>query len=330
MIIKRKKILLIAPLFYTYRESIALEIERQGWIVTVFDERPSNSTQTKIILRLGQEKLLQGKINNHYEKIINELESEEYSKVLFLNVEAVNEEILIRMKSVSPNSEFILYMWDSSHNKPKYPQLVTYFNRAYSFDFNDCKSIEKLNFLPLFFAEEFESKLDSKSCNYDIAFIGSGHSDRCAIINDIYKQSNGRNLKVFFRIFFPSKLIYIKQMLKQLISIVNLNQYITFTSTSFNDVSNAMKDSRAVLDIGHSSQEGLTMRVIESVGMNQKIITTSQSIKNYDFYNENMVHVIDRKNIKLPEIDFFKSSNIYDENIRKKYSIAQWVKNLLG
>ena len=64
--------------------------------------------------------------------------------------------------------------------------------------------------------------------------------------------------------------------------------------------------------------------------MNQKIITTSQSIKNYDFYNENMVHVIDRKNIKLPEIDFFKSSNIYDENIRKKYSIAQWVKNLLG
>lgn len=325
-----KKILLIAPSFYSYRDSIALEIKRQGWDVKVFDERPSNNTLTKILLRLGLVRLLRKKINLHYSKIISELDSSDYSKVLFLNIEAVNADILSVMKKTSPKSEFILYMWDSIINKPNYPELIKFFNSSYTFDLEDSKSNDELSFLPLFYANEFKSTIDLSNCDYDLTFIGSGHSDRCKVVYNVYKKITSAELKPYFMVFFPSKLIYLKKVIRYGLTLVALKKQVTFESIGFDAASAILRNSKAVLDIGHSSQSGLTMRIIESIGMNQKIITTNESIKNYDFFDENMVRIIDRNNIDLPPKDFFDTEFSYNEEIRSKYSLEQWVYNVLN
>ena len=63
--------------------------------------------------------------------------------------------------------------------------------------------------------------------------------------------------------------------------------------------------------------------------MKRKFITTNKDIVNYDFYNSNNILVIDRKN---PIIDFDFLMTPYeelDENIYYKYSLENWILEVL-
>ncbi|MNK83003.1 hypothetical protein D3C87_1027960 [compost metagenome] len=87
--------------------------------------------------------------------------------------------------------------------------------------------------------------------------------------------------------------------------------------------------SKATLDMAHSQQTGLTMRTIELLGAQKKIITTNSDIVNYDFYDSQNILVIDREN---PHFDtaFFKAEfNPTPEQILHKYSINEWLKRML-
>ena len=86
-----------------------------------------------------------------------------------------------------------------------------------------------------------------------------------------------------------------------------------------------IKKSNTVFDMQHNQQSGLTMRTIETLGAKRKIITTNRNIKNYDFYNENNILVMD--NNTLEDIEQF-IKNKYEpisEAIYEKYSLHRWI-----
>ncbi|MGR5407254.1 hypothetical protein ACPV5E_26510, partial [Vibrio mediterranei] len=47
-----------------------------------------------------------------------------------------------------------------------------------------------------------------------------------------------------------------------------------------------IQSSRAVLDLGQGKQNGLSFRVYESLAYNRKLVTTSQDIAQYEFYDQ--------------------------------------------
>ena len=88
--------------------------------------------------------------------------------------------------------------------------------------------------------------------------------------------------------------------------------------------------SKVILDIQHPAQTGLTMRTIEMIGLKKKIITTNQDIVHYDFYRPENIQVIDRKNAIIDKTFFDKEYVEISRSIYEKYSIRNWVLEILG
>ena len=104
---------------------------------------------------------------------------------------------------------------------------------------------------------------------------------------------------------------------------------------SYEEVITKIKKSKCLLEINLEGQEGITLRTLEALFFNKKLITNNIKIKEYDFYNENNIYVINDKNISnetLIEIKTFlklKKQKINDE-ILKKYTFEFWLKKVLN
>ncbi|MCV4677987.1 hypothetical protein OFC08_34485, partial [Escherichia coli] len=79
---------------------------------------------------------------------------------------------------------------------------------------------------------------------------------------------------------FQNEIIF---KLKNLLSGKKINTDVEFEPLSQSEVVEMMKCSEIIIDIHHPRQRGLTMRTIECIGLNKKIITTNEDIKKYDF-----------------------------------------------
>ena len=86
---------------------------------------------------------------------------------------------------------------------------------------------------------------------------------------------------------------------------------------------------RQILDIPKTNQTGLTLRVLEALYFNKKIISTNSELKNYDFYHPNNILVLD-DSLKV-DISFFDSPYVpVDNNTLGKYTAESWIRTLVG
>ena len=105
-------------------------------------------------------------------------------------------------------------------------------------------------------------------------------------------------------------------------------QDIRFDSISPSKIKEIYKESRCILDVEHSAQRGLTMRTIEMIGLNKKLITTNQNISKYDFYDKNNICIINKKNPVVP-VEFWNSPYIPIKNqILQRYSLRSFVQEI--
>ena len=84
-----------------------------------------------------------------------------------------------------------------------------------------------------------------------------------------------------------------------------------------------------MIDINRPNQLGLTMRTVEAVGAQRKLITTNRDIVNYDLYSTRGVLVVDRDDPVIDE-EFLDSEAVpFDEQVRQRYSIGSWIEAIL-
>jgi hypothetical protein len=86
-----------------------------------------------------------------------------------------------------------------------------------------------------------------------------------------------------------------------------------------------------VLDIQHPRQTGLTMRTLEALGAGKKLVTTNVQVKEYDFYDERQVRVVDRMNPSVGlDLEFFKKDDFF-VSLEKidSCSIGNWLKGII-
>ena len=120
--------------------------------------------------------------------------------------------------------------------------------------------------------------------NTNIVLIGSCHSDRPKIINNLLSQVGQKNN--YFRMYVPSKIVnIIKTIFDKDFRELKKKNIITLEKISSEEVSNIYGKSKIIIDIQHPLQSGLTMRTIEVLGLKKKMITTNEGIKKYSFYS---------------------------------------------
>jgi hypothetical protein len=95
---------------------------------------------------------------------------------------------------------------------------------------------------------------------------------------------------------------------------------------NYTKVLDFLKRSNCVLDIHQTGQTGLTMRTIESLALNKKILTTNKFIKNESIYDSNSIRVFSKEDKEI-DLKFIKE-RIKINRAMTKYSIENWLKEI--
>lgn len=322
-----KSILLISPTFFGYEKSIKQRLSEVAAKVDYFDERPANTFWSKALVRINR-KLLSHHISQYYDSIYESIRNQVYDYVLVVNVEAMPISFLEKVRESNPHSVFLLYMWDSLSNKTHTIDYLSLFDRIYSFDPEDCRKNPNILFRPLFFLNEYARLSYEQSYEYDFSFVGTAHSDRYALIQKIYNQIQSLGLKSYWYLYLQDlKLFYWNKITNSSFAKAHLHDF-QYNALSKNEVLDVVEKSRVIIDIQHPNQIGLTMRVIEILGARRKLVTTNASIKDYEFYLEDNILVIDRENPTISKEFCYTKYQPLDDCIYHKYSLDGWLEDI--
>jgi len=328
-----KKILFFAPSFFGYDNEIKKELEKRGAQVILYNERPSTNFFIKTIIRFNK-KLIHFFTLNYFNNIIKINKSINFEYIFIIKGEVFTKEIVSKFKINYPEAKVILYLWDSIQNYVDIKNALYIFDKTLTFDYEDSKNIELLEFRPLFFINSYSLKPLSSPFDvkpyYELLFIGTVHSDRWEFLYKLKKEAEKSNLNVFYYLYIQSPIIFIFRKLfdKRLRSLPIKD--IQFYPLTKDQTISFVEQSVAILDIQHPKQTGLTMRTIEVLGANRKLITTNTSISSYDFYHENNILIIDRNNPQIPETFFNLPYKELAPEIYSKYSIGGWIKDIFS
>lgn len=325
-----KRILFIAPAFFGYERKIVEKMIALGAKVDFFDERSIKSSFERALLKINP-KIFHKKTINYYNQVIEKVSKFDYDYVFVIKCEMMPIKIIKLLKSLFRNATFCLYLYDSLENIKGITVKLEYFDRVLSFDIEDtCKS-SRMIFRPLFFIDDYKKDfIQQKEYEFDMSFIGTIHSDRYKVIRAIKEMMDKNQYKYYFYCYLQSKFMYyFYKLIKREFNDVKKEDF-RFTKIHSNEIAKIINKTKVILDVQHPKQTGLTMRTIEMIGMNKKLITTNQCIRQYDFYNPENITVIDRHTVVIPEGFLDKPYQKIQEDIYNKYSLENWILDVLG
>lgn len=326
-----KKILLITPEFFQYYKYISDELCRQGCFVERFRDIPGTSTLVRGLSRLNKS-FIKPATQKHLDKIIAKSKECQFDTVILIYgmTFSFSPQMIKKLKDALPCASFVLYLWDSVKNLPGSSDIIPLFDKVFSFDKGDCKN--GISFLPLFYCDRYKGIADDRNdTEYFCAYVGTAHPQKLKHINDMSSLLSKRYPDQFIYHYIPSRLKYYYHKLKD-------SEYkdVKFSDLktdklSFERIAHVFSRSVCILDAPQSGQTGLTMRTIEALGAKRKLITTNQTIKDYDFYDPANIYVYTPGEEFDFESEFFNSPyNELPADIYEKYSLTHWVSSLLS
>ncbi len=317
---KGKKILLIAPVFFGYEKAIKQKLNELGGHVDFLPDRPFDNVFLKALMRLSRSLFIPVS-NTYYTSKFRERCSHNYDYVFVINGEGLSRKSVSKLKQFNPNAKLIFYTWDSVKNKPHLIELFNLFDASFSFDAQDAMYYG-VRYRPLFYINK--NDLIQPGPIYDICFVGTAHQDRFQIVKLLANKYP--KLKIYTYLYLQAKWVYvIYWIFNKSFKGAKLKDF-RFVPLNKNNLDQVIKNSKAVLDIQHPNQSGLTMRTIETLANKKKLLTTNPSIKQSDLYDPINVAVIDRElTHKIREDFWVKPFKDWPEDLYFRYSLDGWL-----
>ena len=316
----KKRVLFIGIGFYDYDLIIQQAIEKLGFEVDYFCETPKTITYT--ISNHLKIRSISNRIKSKHSILIATKCKENYDFIFVIKGDVITPKSLEIIRQKNKTAKTILYLWDSIKRMSNYKKIESYFDTIYSFDRVDALNDNKLKFKPLFYRSEYKRDENNHSFLFDLFFIGWAHSDRATLLQKIASILEEQKLKVKFFIFVGKMSYYISKSIRTVGSITIRKPISPKAVVKYST------HSKAILDLAHPLQTGLTIRTIEVLfGINRKLITTNKDIANYSFYNENNILIINRENLEIPKSFFEKDFIPYPKEIIDSFFIENWVKD---
>lgn len=211
----------------------------------------------------------------------------------------------------NPDARVIAWYWDIVKDRTQ-PKDIKGKCELWSFDPADCKKYG-MRFNHQYHFKSMIKK--SERCKWDVFFCGSD-CGRGEMLTDLYKKMLELNLKVNFKIVYPQNKNIPAETISKLLSYDQIREYNL--------------DSKAVLEIPRPGQSGATLRLMEALFLNKKVITNNRHVKEEPFYNENNIFVLGERPIEhlksFIHSDYDHSSDIYID----KYDFNSWLRNFDG
>lgn len=319
-------VLLITPLSFSYHLVISNALQSMGFEVTWWDDRASASTWYKIILRLFP--LITVRWSQHvFLKKLSALTVSCVTHVVVVKGEGLSATTLLEMRQRMSAASFGLYLWDGVENIKNVLNIASIFDSVATFDPVDAEKFH-WTYRPLFGRKSKALKPGSSFFDFDWCFIGTIHSDRHLVIHRLRRRYRAQ-LKSFVFAFFQNWLVlWLRLMCDWTLWVAPKGTFST-RSMSADDINDVVVRSRSVLDIEHPKQRGYTMRTIETLLAEKKLVTTNRHILSSNLYHPSRVHIIDRLRPEIPE-SFLASPYLpVAATLCAYYSCVGWAKELL-
>ncbi|MEY8214337.1 MAG: hypothetical protein RPR97_07610 [Colwellia sp.] len=313
-----KKILFIGIGFYDYDALIIAKLEAAGANVTYICQEHQN----RFVNQLTKISFCRGIESRYSAKYLSGLVSNEsgYDEVFVIKGSRLSPEYMNTLRLNNPMALFKLYQWDSIKRFEGDKRIFDFFDFVYSFDRIDCKN-NSFTFVPLFFRQKITRKSNYK---YDLSFVGWLHFNRLRLLMNMSVELAKAQRTYKFYLFTGIKSWFVLNIVKGI-------KFIHRKTLPYSEYLQTLNDSDAVLDFHHPDQDGLTMRTIEALGANRKIITTNADVKNYDFYNENNVLVLEGESDVADIVEFVSKGYIeVPDNILDGYSLDSWLARIFN
>lgn len=322
-----RRLLLICPSFFGYHESILGAAEAQGFEGQWVNARASESVFYKAGLKVAPNRVRDAYAGVMQRQLDAIVDPEGLTDILVIKGDGLLPAQLERLRARAPKARVGLYLWDSLRNNPGAPGLARYCDRVSTFDAVDARA-QGWDYLPLFSRSPFRAPQDKSDAPYDWCFVGTIHGDRFAVLERL--AARHPELRAFTHCYVPGKIVHFARGLRQPGLWRPRHVHVTTQLMPRAGFDKAIAESRAVVDIEHPSQTGLTMRTIETLLSGTKLITTNAAVRALDIYDPARVQVIDRHN---PQVDagFFETP--FPEiptDLGAKYQVADWFSRLAG
>lgn len=330
-------ILLIMPKFYAYQKTIREELERRGDTVTIYEEEPP---KTRFLVLKNIESLFHMKnIYKHFnkqlvKKIVKEMPDGGYDYFLCIRGNVFTQEVIreIREKACKKGAVSTYYSWDAFRNLRHKGDIGYAFDRRLTFDSVDAQELDGYELLPLFYSDVFDG--GEAEYEYDYCSISAWYPFRYKYLKAFMEKNPDK--KCYFRLVLDPTVLKAKKVKEPELynnldmSIISMEQF------SPEEIRDVCLKSKCIVDLATENQPGLTMRTMETLGIKRKLITNNKYLAQYEFYNKNNNIIYSdlptrkTEDFILPDNEWLDAPYEENEEIRSKYSIHNWMTQLMG
>ena len=324
--IRKRKILFITPLYMDYTDMIRCGIEEylgaEVHLITTtgkdvkFNYRNSfhrlQNFFSKLLLKKNQKNIFYNNLTRQKLDALFTLHPQ-FDDVLILRPDLVKEQLgFIK----NHGQRLIAYFWDSFLRIPKGKETIQFFDKFFSFEPKDVKD-HTLLFLPNFYPP-IVCIDENNQPEFDLSYIAS-YDKRVETMERILASLSSLDLKTNINIVSTKNIDTGERN-------ENINWFANVLPRK--ETLRIMNESKVLLDITQQKQEGLSFRIFEAMALEKKIITTSRSVVEYDFFDPKNIFVWENENT-IPTKDFFTGPySPLPGEIVKKYSLENWVRKI--
>ena len=214
-------------------------------------------------------------------------------------------------RKISNDIRLIYWYWDPVRLKYA-PNLISDQWEKWSFDKEDCRNFD-LKYNSTYFFNSI--KLSRQKIIYDVFYIGQDKGRLNKLLSLKNKLENF-SLKTCFHIVSDKKLFSDKKIFNRRIS--------------YSEVLNYISKSKSILEFVQQNQSGLTLRSMEALFFNKKLITNNSSVKNYDLYCKENIFIIGEDDINNIQQFIDTPYKTLDKSIIEQYDFKNWLERIVN
>lgn len=209
-----------------------------------------------------------------------------------------NEKVAKKIKRTKKENKVIVYFWNYIDDNNKYILNDKNIDEFWTFDKNDAKKYN-MKYNSQFYTKNV--KIQDEQNKYDVLFLGRPKTRKKDIV-DLEKKLKEEGIQTNFKI------------------IENEKDYV-----SYDEYLKMIAESKCILDYNQEGQVGLSLRPMEALFLERKLITNNTDIKNYDFYNYDNIFILGEDNINEIKEFINKPYKKIDQDIIDYYDFDQWL-----
>lgn len=341
----KKNVLLIAPEWVNLHQDIIKGLESMGYNVEFIPENSFKGDPFRVKKRgrdMSPDKADATK--TAYWKLHLGKTSTTFDHLLVIDGQGVNQYLFTELKRRNPKVFFVNYLYDTTYSYYHFEESFHFYDKVFSFDKKDAAQ-HQIGFLPIYWTDNSNNKKDGKT--YEIFGFGAYSDNRYRLYRQIRTIAEDMKKSYFIKLYAPHvKHFLLYRIVDVLRPVFGRKRFIPYSIYSSDYITSELmttdefryyvQSSDVVLDTKVHNQDGLTARFMWALGAGKKIITTNESVKEYDFYTPDQILILNDRELteqdKIITREFIgKELSIPNKNREKLecYRLENWLKTVL-